>query len=81
MHGSPGLIQTLLAEDLIDELRLIVFPVTLGEGKRLFGEGTIPRTWRLTSHAITAGGTVMLSYERAGEVETGYIGPEDRFVH
>ena len=76
MHGSAGLIQTLLAEDLIDELRLMVFPVTLGEGKRLFGEGTVPRTWRLTSHAISGSGTVMLSYQRAGEVETGYMGPE-----
>ena len=76
VHGSAGLIQTLLAEDLVDELRVIVFPVTLGEGKRLFGEGTIPRTWRLTGHRITPSGAVMLSYERAGEVETGYVGPE-----
>ena len=77
VHGSPGLIQTLLAENLIDELRLIVFPVTIGQGKRLFGEGTIPRTWRLTAHAVSAGGAVMLTYENAGEVETGRIGPED----
>jgi dihydrofolate reductase len=76
VHGSAGLIQTLLAEDLVDELRVIVFPVTLGEGKRLFGEGTIPRSWRLTDHRITPSGAVMLSYERAGEVETGYVGPE-----
>ena len=76
VHGSAGLIQTLLTEDLIDELRLIVFPVTLGEGKRLFGEGTIPRTWRLTAHKVSASGALMLSYERAGEVETGYVGPE-----
>lgn len=76
VHGSAGLIQTLLAEDLVDELRLIVFPVTLGEGKRLFGEGTIPRTWRLTSHNVSASGALMLSYENAGEVETGSVGPE-----
>jgi dihydrofolate reductase len=76
VHGSPGLIQTLLAENLIDELRLIVFPVTIGRGKRLFGEGTIPRTWRLTAHAVSASGAVMLTYENAGEVETGRIGPE-----
>ena len=76
MHGSPGLIQTLLAENLIDELRLIVFPVTIGQGKRLFGDGTIPRTWRLTAHAVSASGAVMLTYENAGEVETGRIGPE-----
>ena len=77
VHGSAGLIQTLLKEDLIDELRLIVFPVVLGEGKRLFGEGTIPRSWRLTGHRTTTSGAVMLSYERAGDVETGTMGPED----
>jgi dihydrofolate reductase len=76
VHGSAGLIQTLLAEDLVDELRVILFPVSLGEGKRLFGEGTIPRSWRLTGHRTTPSGAVMLSYERAGEVETGYVGPE-----
>jgi dihydrofolate reductase len=48
VHGSPGLTQTLLAADLVDELRLIVFPVTLGTGKRLFGEGTRPGGWGLT---------------------------------
>jgi dihydrofolate reductase len=76
VHGSAGLIQTLLANDLVDELRLIVFPVTLGEGKRLFGEGAVPRTWRLKTHATTPSGAVMVSYERAGDVETGYVGPE-----
>jgi dihydrofolate reductase len=70
------LIQTLLAEDLVDELRLIVFPVVLGEGKRLFGEGAVPRSWRLTSQSTTPSGAVILSYQRAGEVETGSIGPE-----
>lgn len=77
VHGSAGLIQTLLAEDLIDELRVIVFPVALGQGKRLFGEGTIPRSWRLLSSKTTPSGAVMAAYERAGEVETGYVGPEN----
>ena len=77
VHGSAGLIQTLLAEDLIDELRLIVFPVVLGQGKRLFGDGAIPRSWRLTASSTTPSGAVMASYERAGEVETGTVGPED----
>jgi dihydrofolate reductase len=76
VHGSAGLIQTLLTEDLVDELRLVVFPVTLGEGKRLFGEGTSPHTWRLTQHAATASGALLLSYARAGAVETGSVGPE-----
>jgi dihydrofolate reductase len=76
VHGSAGLIQTLLAEDLIDELRLIVFPVVLGQGKRLFADGTIPGSWRLTASTTTPSGAFMGSYERAGEVETGYVGPE-----
>ena len=76
VHGSAGLIQTLLAEDLVDELRLMVFPVVLGQGKRLFGEGTIPRTWRVTSSTTTPSGVVMTAYERVGEVETGAVGPE-----
>jgi dihydrofolate reductase len=76
VHGSAGLIQTLLKEDLVDELRLIVFPVVVGSGKRLFGEGTIPRTWKLTSSKATSTGALIASYERVGEVETGSIGPE-----
>jgi dihydrofolate reductase len=76
LHGSAGLIQTLLKEDLVDELRLIVFPVTLGEGTRLFGEGTIPRTWRLTKSSTTSTGAIVAAYERAGDVETGEMGPE-----
>jgi dihydrofolate reductase len=77
VHGSAGLIQTLLKEDLVDELRLVVFPVVLGEGKRLFGDGAIPRTWRLTGQATSSTGALMLSYQRGGEVETGYMGPEN----
>ena len=73
VHGSAGLIQTLLAEDLIDELRLIVFPVTLGEGKRLFGEGTPARTWRLTSSTAGDTGVLMATYERVGALETGEV--------
>ncbi len=76
VHGSAGLIQTLLAEDLIDELRLVVFPVVLGQGKRLFGDGTVPRTWKLGTQKTSSTGALMLSYERAGEVETGSVGPE-----
>jgi dihydrofolate reductase len=76
VHGSPGLTQTLLAADLVDELRLIVFPVTLGTGKRLFGEGTMPRGWRLTSSAGTPTGALIATYQRAGEVDTGTMTPE-----
>jgi dihydrofolate reductase len=76
VHGSAGLIQTLLREDLVDELRLVVFPVVLGQGKRLFGDGAIPRTWRLSTQATTPSGVLALSYQRVGEVETGSVGPE-----
>jgi dihydrofolate reductase len=76
VHGSPGLTQTLLAADLVDELRLIVFPVTLGSGKRLFGQGTQPRSWRMTSSTATPTGALIATYERAGEVDTGTMTPE-----
>lgn len=76
VHGSAGLIQTLLREDLVDELRVVVFPVTLGEGKRLFGEGTVPRTWRLSDHKVSPNGVLMTTYQRVGEVETGNFVPE-----
>ena len=76
MHGSAGLVQTLLAEDLVDELRLAVFPVVLGEGKRLFGSGAIPRTWRIAAQSTTPSGVLLLTYQRVGEVETGAVGPE-----
>ncbi len=76
VHGSPGLVQTLLAEDLVDELRIIVFPVVLGEGKRLFGDGVRPGGWRLTWSSATPAGALLTTWTRAGEVQTGAIGPE-----
>jgi dihydrofolate reductase len=76
VHGSAGLIQTLLEEDLVDELRLIVFPVTVGGGKRLFGEGAIPRTWRLAMQKVSSTGAIMATYERVGELQTGNFVPE-----
>ena len=60
----------------VDELRLAVFPVVLGEGKRLFGDGAIPRTWRLAAQTTTPTGVLLLTYQRVGEVQTGAIGPE-----
>ncbi|MCZ2822831.1 MULTISPECIES: dihydrofolate reductase family protein [unclassified Modestobacter] len=71
VHGSLGLVQTLLAEDLVDELRLIVFPVVLGTGRRLFAEGAVPRTWRLTASTASSTGALLVSYTGAGEVQTG----------
>ena len=71
VHGSSQLIQTLLAHDLADELWLKIFPVTLGKGKRLFGEGTIPAAFKLTGSAISASGVIVASYQRNGELRLG----------
>lgn len=70
-QGSSGLIQTLLAHDLIDELRLLIFPLALGHGKRLFGEGTQPVAFRLTKSSVSPNGVLIAAYERAGNVTTG----------
>jgi dihydrofolate reductase len=74
VHGSGNLVQTLLKHDLVDEMRLMTFPVTLGSGKRLFAEGTIPAAFKMTSNSIASNGIIFASYERAGEVKTGIIG-------
>lgn len=72
IQGSSVLVQALLANDLIDEFRLLVFPVLLGPGKRLFGEGTVPTTLRLARSRTAANGVVMSVYERmGGDVATG----------
>ena len=71
IHGSSNLIQTLLANDLADELWLKVFPVTLGKGKRLFGEGTIPAAFALTDSKVSPSGVIIASYRREGEVQLG----------
>jgi len=74
VHGSGELIQTLLKHDLVDELWLKFFPVTLGSGKRLFEEGTIPAAFTLTENSVTPSGVIIANYKRAGKVETGTIG-------
>jgi dihydrofolate reductase len=71
VHGSSNLIQTLLANDLVDQVWLKVYPVTLGKGKRLFGEGTIPAAFDLTDSKISPSGVIIASYRRGGEVEVG----------
>jgi dihydrofolate reductase len=71
VHGSGNLIQTLMANGLIDEYRLWVFPVVLGSGKRLFADGTIPAALRLTDSTVSTTGVVIGTYEPAGEVTTG----------
>jgi dihydrofolate reductase len=71
VHGSATLIQTLMAHDLVDEFWLKIFPVTLGKGKRLFGDGTIAASYTLTESKSSPSGVVIASFKRAGEVETG----------
>jgi dihydrofolate reductase len=74
VHGSGNLIQTLLKHNLVDELWLKTFPITLGSGKRLFSDGTIPAAFTLTDSLVTPNGVIFANYERAGEVKTGTIG-------
>ena len=73
VHGSSNLLQTLLKEDLVDTLRIWQFPVVLGTGKRLFGEGTIPRTFRLVDSQVAPSGAVFHVYERDGEPRYGEV--------
>lgn len=74
VHGSGNLAQTLFKNDLVDELCLMTFPITLGTGKRLFGEGTIPAAFTITDSLITSNGVIFAYYKRAGEVKTGTVG-------
>jgi dihydrofolate reductase len=71
VHGSPGLIQTLLEHDLVDQYRTWIFPVVLGSGKRLFGDGAIPAGLRLVDSQVSGSGVTINVYERAGAVEPG----------
>ena len=73
VHGSPDLAQTLIANDLIDEYRLLTFPVVLGKGKRLFGSGTIPANLSLEKSHSTQNGVVVSIYRRGGEFTTGSV--------
>lgn len=69
--GSAGLLQTLLSEELIDELNLLTFPVVLGTGKRLFGSGTKPAGMVTTGSRTTGSGVLIATYRREGQPRTG----------
>jgi dihydrofolate reductase len=71
VHGSAGLLQTLLSLGLVDRMHVIVFPLTLGTGKRLFGSGTLPSAFRLLSSESTPSGVVIATYERSGSPTYG----------
>ena len=71
VQGSSTLYPQLLEAGLLDELTLMISPVVLGEGKRLFGEGTPPRTLKMTEHSVSDGGNIVVTYQPAGPVEIG----------
>jgi dihydrofolate reductase len=71
---SGKLIQILLENDLVDELWLKIFPLTLGKGKKLFDNGPIPAAFTLLESLVTPSGVIIASYKRAGKVKTGTIG-------
>ncbi|MFT3679913.1 MAG: dihydrofolate reductase family protein [Ferruginibacter sp.] len=71
--GSSKLIQLLLKNDLVDELRLKIHPLTLGKGKKLFDNGMIPAAFTLTESIVTSTGVIIACYKRAGKVKTGAI--------
>ena len=74
VYGSANLLQTLFKRDLVDELWLKIYPLTLGSGKRLFAGGTIPAAFKVTDSQVTPNGIIIVNYERAGAVKTGSFG-------
>jgi dihydrofolate reductase len=74
IYGSSNLIQTLLKNNLIDELWLKIFPIALGKGKKLFGDGTIPSAYQLIKTSTSPSGIIFANYKRAGKVKTGSFG-------
>jgi dihydrofolate reductase len=74
VSGSGSLVQTLLKHDLVDELWLLIHPLTLGTGKKLFDNGTIPAAFSLIESTATPSGVIVANYKRAGEVKTGTMG-------
>ncbi len=72
--GSGKLVQLLLKNDLVDELWLKIYPLTLGKGKKIFDNGTIPAAFTLIESSITPSGVIIANYKRAGKVKTGTVG-------
>ena len=69
--GSANLLQTLIKQDLVDAFWLMIYPITLGTGKRLFADGTIPAAFKVTESTVTPNGVIVVNYERAGAITTG----------
>ncbi len=73
VYGSANLLQTLMKHDLVDAFWLKIFPLTLGSGKRLFTDGTIPAAFKVTESTVSPSGIILVNYERAGAVTTGSL--------
>jgi dihydrofolate reductase len=71
VYGSANLVQTLMKHDLVDEFWLKIYPLTLGSGKRLFVDGTIPAAFKVTESTVSPNGIIIVNYERAGAIRTG----------
>lgn len=71
--GSSELMQTLMKHDLVDVIWLLIYPVTLGDGKRLFRDGTIPAAFKVNESSVAPNGVIHVTYERAGEIELGEV--------
>jgi dihydrofolate reductase len=71
--GSGNLLQTLMKHDLIDNFWLMIYPITLGQGKKLFAEGTIPAAFKVTESIVGSSGVILASYERDGDVKAGVL--------
>src|SRR5215472_10699281 len=74
VYGSANLVQTLMKHDVVDEFWLKIYPLTLGSGKRLFADGTIPAAFKVTESHVSPSGVILVNYERAGTVTTGSVG-------
>jgi len=73
VYGSANLVQTLLHHDLVDAFWLKIYPITLGAGKQLFADGTIPAAFKVTESTVTSKGVIIVNYVRAGAVPTGSL--------
>src|SRR5688572_4641981 len=74
--GSGNLLQTLIKHDLVDVFWLMIYPVTLGSGKRLFADGTIPAAFKVKESIVGSSGVILMNYERAGGIKTGNSSPD-----
>jgi dihydrofolate reductase len=73
VYGSANLVQTLMKHDLVDAFWLKIYPLTLGSGKRLFAEGTIPAAFKVTDSKVSPNGVIIVNYERVGAIATSTV--------